>query len=141
MSISSDRMSGLFFLLLGLAVYFLVNPAYIETVDGGNLAPDTVPNIVALVIAFCGAVLVIKPTTHRIDDPRSIAITGFYVVLLSAGLYAMARFGFEYVAPVLAIAIMWMIGERRPLWLGFGAVGMPVIIWFLVTHALGRALP
>lgn len=138
---STDRASGLFFLLLGLAMYFLVNPNYIESVDGGNIAPSTVPNVVAIVIAFCGGLLALKPTNHSVGNLRSIARTGFYVGILVVGLYAMAWFGFEYVAPVLALAIMWTIGERRPFWLVFGAAGMPALIWFLVTMVLERALP
>lgn len=122
-------------------MYFIVNPKFIETIEGGSIAPATVPNIVCLVIAICGGFLAFKPTSFKISNVRSMATTGFYIALLSAGLYAMSWFGFEYVAPVLALAIMWAIGERRPLWLAFGAVGMPALIWFLVTQALGRALP
>jgi len=141
MDISADRVSGAFFFLFGLAMFFFVNPNYIETVDSGNISPNTLPNIIAIVIAVCGGLLILKPTTQRVRNPRSMAITGVYSAILAAGIYAMSLFGFEYVAPVLALAIMWMIGERRPLWLALGVVGMPAIIWFLVTHALGRALP
>ncbi len=70
-----------------------------------------------------------------------LMVTGAYTALLAAGIYTMSLFGFEYVAPVLALALMLMIGERRPLWLVLGTVVMPLIIWFLVTFALGRALP
>jgi putative tricarboxylic transport membrane protein len=141
MVVSADRVSGLFFLLLGLAMYFVVNPSYIESVDSGAISPSTVPNIVSIVIAVCGAFLVFKPSSHQVRDLRGMVTTGFYVGLLVVGLYTMSWIGFEYVAPVLALAIMWSIGERRPLWLAFGVVGMPLTIWFLVIHALGRALP
>ncbi len=141
MNISADRASGVFFLLFGLAMYFAVNPNYIEAVESGNIAPRTLPDTVSIIIAICGAVLVIKPTDQRVRNPVLMAKTGFYIVLLSVGIYAMSWFGFEYVAPLLAFAIMWFIGERRPFWLGLGVVGMPLLIWYLVTQLLGRALP
>lgn len=141
MNISADRLSGAFFLLFGLVMYFAVNPTYIEAVDGGNIAPNTLPNIISVVIAVAGGFLMFKPTKQRVRNPMLMAKTAFYVVLLAVGLYAMSWFGFEYVAPVLALAIMWFIGERRPFWLAIGVVGMPAIIWFLVTQLLGRALP
>jgi putative tricarboxylic transport membrane protein len=141
MGLNADRASGGFFLLFGLALYFLVIPDQVETVGGGNIAPSTLPNINSLIIAACGALLVLKPTAHQLRDPRQIALTGLYVAILAAGIYAMSWFGFEYVAPVLAAAIMWLIGERRPGWLVGGVVVMPLIIWFIVTYALGRALP
>lgn len=137
----ADRISGLFFMALGLAMYFWVNPNYIETVDGGNLSPDTLPNIISIILALAGAFVVIKPTKHQVRNPVLMAKTGLYIALLTAGIWAMSRFGFEYVAPVLALAIMWFIGERRPLWLGLGVIVMPAVIWFLVTQLLDRALP
>lgn len=141
MSTTADRISGLFIMVLGLVMYFWVNPTYIETVEGGNLSPDTLPNIISIILAFSGAVLAFKPTDHQLRNPALMAKTGLYVVLLIAGIWAMSWFGFEYVAPPLALAIMWLIGERRPAWLVLGVVGMPAIIWFLVTQLLGRALP
>lgn len=141
MTHAADRASGLFFLLFGLAMYFYVNPNYIETVDGGTIAPATMPNIVSIVIAVCGGLLIIKPTTQQMRNPALVAKTGLYVVVLIAGLFAMSWFGFEYVAPVLALTVMVLMGERRPLWLGLGVVVMPLTIWFLVTQVLERALP
>ncbi len=136
-----DRISGSFFLVLGLTLYFYVNPTYIETVDGGNLAPSTFPNILALIVAVCGAILLFKPTAQQAPDLRAMFITSTYVAMLVAGLYAMSKFGFEYVASVLALTIMLAIGERRPFWLLLGVVVIPALIWFLVTVVLGRALP
>lgn len=141
MDVSADRISGAFFLLFGLAMYFFVNPNYIETVDGGNIAPESLPNAVSLVIAISGGLLIFKPTSQQVRDLQSMAKTSLYVVLLVVGIYAMSWFGFEFVAPVMALAIMWFMGERRLLWLVLGTVAMPALIWFLVTHALGRALP
>jgi len=141
MGMNADRFSGAFFLVLGLAMYFYVIPNYVEHVDEGNIAPATMPNIISLILAFCGAVLVLKPTDFQMRDPALMAKTGLYVAVLVAGIWAMSKFGFEYVAPVLALAIMWFIGERRPLWLVLGVIVMPAIIWFLVTQTLGRGLP
>ena len=138
---SADRASGAFFFLFGLALLFIVHPNYIETPDGGSISPERVPNIIAMVIAGGGALLVFKPTEHQMRDPRAMAITGLYVGVLVLGLYAMSWLGFEIVGPLLAFVIMWFIGERRPLWLILGVVVMPALIWFLVTEVLGRALP
>ncbi|MGC1506746.1 MAG: tripartite tricarboxylate transporter TctB family protein [Sulfitobacter sp.] len=141
MRLSADRASGAFFLLFGLALYFLIIPVQTEDVPGANLAPDTVPNALAWVIVFFSAITVIKPTDFQIQSPRSFLVTGAYAGVLVVGIYAMSLFGFEWVAPPLALAIMWMIGERRPLWLLAGVILLPLLIWFLVTFPLGRALP
>jgi len=141
MGLNADRISGMFFFLFGLAMYFYVIPNYVESVDEGNIAPSTMPNIISVVLAASGALLILKPTAYQARNPILIARTALYVALLVAGIYGMSLFGFEYVAPILALAIMWVLGERRPLWLTLGVIIMPAIIWFLVTQVLGRALP
>ena len=122
---SSGRLTGAFFVLFGLAVYFLIIPAYVEQVDGGNLAPNTLPNAVSIVIAVCGALLMLKPTAHEPPNGRYFAAAAVYVAVLGAAIYAMSWFGFVYVASILALILMLMIGERRPLWLAAGVVVIP----------------
>lgn len=141
MQLSADRLSGAFFLLFGLAMYFLVIPTYVEVADEGNISPNTLPNWISIVITLCGAALVLKPTPYQTQDLRHFVVTGAYVAVLVVGIYAMSLFGFVYVAPMLALAIMIMIGERRPLWLFAGAIVMPAIIWFFVEYVLHRVLP
>lgn len=128
-------------MLFGLAMFFQVIPAYVEVTDEGNIAPSTLPNWISIIIALGGAALVLKPTDHQTQDMRAFLITAGYVAVLTIGIYTMSLFGFVYVGPILALAIMLMIGERRPLWLFAGAVAMPALIWFLVVHVLHRVLP
>lgn len=138
---SADRWTGAFFLLFGLAMYFMVIPAFVEVTDEGNIAPSTMPNWLSIIIALSGAALIVKPTQHQAHDLRTFLITGAYVVVLVIGIFAMSYLGFVYVGPILALAIMLMIGERRPFWLFAGTVIMPAIIWFFVQHVLHRVLP
>ena len=138
---SADRLSGAFFLLLGLTLYFAIIPAFVETAEDGNIAPATLPNLVSLIIALCGLLLVIKPTDHEIQNKRQLLVTAAYVVVLVIALYSISQFGFIYVAPVLALVLMLMIGERRWYWLGLGCLGMPAVIWLLVVQILDRSLP
>ncbi len=141
MTLSADRVSGAFFLFFGLALYFAIIPAQVETAEDGNIAPDTLPNIISLIIATGGLWLMVKPTAHQLQDRRFFLTTGAYVAILAGAIYAMSWFGFAYIAPVLAAVIMLMIGERRPPWLALGVIGMPAVIWVFVTYILDRSLP
>lgn len=141
MARSADRLSGAFCLLFGLAMYFAVIPVYVETAEGGNIAPETLPNLLSIVIAACGGWLVLKPTDHALHRPEQFARAALYGGVLALGIYAMSLWGFVVVAPVLALVLMGVIGERRPIWLGLGVLGMPAMIWAFVTLALDRALP
>ncbi|PHR96898.1 MAG: hypothetical protein COA78_28140 [Blastopirellula sp.] len=136
-----DRASGLFFLIFGLVMYFFVIPSQVELDEAGMLRPDTLPNALSVIIAICGAFVALKPAQVTLPPPRQMALTLVYVALLCVAIYAMAYFGFVYVSPVLALLIMLMIGERRPLWLLGGVLVLPSTIWFFVAQLLERSLP
>lgn len=138
---SADRASGAVFVLFGLVMYFIVNPGFIEDVDTGNIRPETVPNWLALIIAGCGALLVLRPTDHHGPDLRRSLRAALFLTVLCGGVWVMSHVGFVYAAPPLALAVMLLIGERRPLWLLLGVLGMPTLIWLLVEVLLDRPLP
>lgn len=141
MSTSADRISGAFFVLLAMALYFYVIPTFVEQAEDGNIAPATMPNLVAIVMGLCGVVVMIRPTAHETPDLRLMARAALFAGVIALAIYAMSWVGFVYVAPVFALILMGMIGERRLLWLLIGAAGMPGLIWFLVTQVLDRVLP
>lgn len=141
MPLPDDRVTGLAVLLLGLLLYFVVIPTYVASVSSGWVLPATIPNAVAVVLIVCGGLLMLKPTSHRSQGKRELAFAGLYYALFAAGLVLMSYTGFVYAAPLLALAIMLLTGERRPVWLGLGTIVMPAMIWFLVAHVLQRALP
>jgi putative tricarboxylic transport membrane protein len=139
--ISADRASGLFFFGFGLLMVLVVNPRFIEDVDTGNIRPETVPNWLALIIAACGAILAVRPADRRGLDWRQTGRAAVFLGILGFGIWAMSHVGFVIVAPPLVLAVMLLIGERRPAWLALGVGGMPALIWLLVDVLLGRPLP
>lgn len=136
-----DRWVGLFFIGVAALFYGAVIPWQIETVDYGWLKPRTLPRILAVIIAIAGLGLVLRPT----GDARPTSIpwlkSGLFAVCLIGALILIAQFGFVYVSPLMALVIMVLSGERRPLWLGLGVVVLPFVIWFCVVVLLGRPLP
>ncbi|MEM6466270.1 MAG: tripartite tricarboxylate transporter TctB family protein [Pseudomonadota bacterium] len=135
-----DRLSGLFFLLLGLGFYTVLIPISVEEADFGNISPETMPNIVAVIMAIAGAVLIIRPSSHELHGGSQFLRAGLFAVVLVVGVLALMRFSFLIAAPVLSLVIMLLIGERRPLWLLLGGVVMPTVNWVLVTQVLGRSI-
>lgn len=135
-----DRLSGLFFLLLGLGLYTVLIPISVEEADFGNISPETMPNIVAVIMAIAGAILIIRPSSHELHRGSQFLRAGLFAVVLVVGVLALMRFSFLIAAPVLSLVIMLLIGERRPLWLLLGGVVMPTVIWVLVTQVLGRSI-
>lgn len=136
----SDRLAGAFLLILGGLLLLIIIPWQVETVDYGWLRPRTMPSLLAGLLALCGLLLVLRPGTQ---PPRSAnwPRAALYAGLLIAGLALISRYGFLWVAPPLALALMWLAGERRWIWLAAGTMGTPAMIWLCVAILLERPLP
>ena len=138
---NANRLSGLVFVGFGLLPFTVVIPWQVETVAYGWLKPRTLPRILAVFMVICGAVLAIWPPADRAGRDIRWARAALFAALLVVALALMSRLGFVLVAPVMALAIMLLAGERRPLWLILGAGGMPALIWLVVARLLERPLP
>lgn len=137
----ADRLTGAFFILFGVTLYLWVIPWQVETADYGWLKPRTLPRILAVVLALCGAALIFKPVGDARPGHANWLRALVFAAVLVAGLALMGRLGFAYVAPVMAFALMWLAYERRWFWLATGALLMPAAIWFAVAILLERPLP
>ena len=146
--LSADRISGLVFLLAGLAMIFGVISAEVEMVDGGNIAPSTLPVALSAVLALGGGVLLARPIwlspadidKHHLPRWRHLVRGLGIVLVLAVALAAMSDLGFMVVAPALALTLMWISGERRWHWFAIGAGLVPAAIWVFVVQILGRQL-
>lgn len=141
MNLETDRIAGMVVATLGLVLLFVIFPIAIEDIDDGSIRPDTVPNVLAGILVICGIFLAVKPGEQVERSSQELMMVLLYLAVIPAGLFAMSRFGFAIVSPFLALAIMLIFGERRPIWLTLGAVGMPAAIWLLVVQILERPLP
>ena len=140
---SADRLSGVFFLLAGLVMIFGIIPAEVDMVEGGNIAPSTLPLAMSAVLSLGGGILLPQPAgrAHQALPPwhqmlRALAI----ILVLILAVLAMSRLGFLLVAPALALTLMWISGERRLRWFVLGTTMVPAAIWVFVVQILGRQL-
>ena len=140
MSPQTDRIVGLTLTILGLLLLFVIFPIAIEDIEGGSIQPNTLPNALAGFLVVCGIILALKPGRSPKREPKELMMVVFYLAIIAVGLFAMSRFGFVFISPFLGLAIMLLFGERRPLWLALGSLGMPAAIWFLVVQVLERSL-
>ncbi len=136
-----NRSSGLFFIAFGIFLYFVVIPYDTESVDYGWVRPQTVPNAMAWIIIIAGLAQLIRPTGSVSADIAKMSRAAMHLLIVAGGVLAISQFGFRLVSPLLALAIMLTVGERRPVWLALGVIGIPVLIWFVVAVLLGRPLP
>ena len=136
-----NRLSGLVVAMAGILLLFWIIPNQTETVAFGWLKPNTLPNIIAIVIIILGLFHFILPSGKaKFDIKLALRISLFFMITM-ASLYFMSIVGFLIAAPIMVMIVMILIGERRPLWLVSGIVLGPAAIWAAVDWLLNRPLP
>ena len=136
-----NRLSGLVVTLAGIILLFWIIPNHTETVAFGWLKPNTLPNIITIVIIILGLFHFILPSGKAEFDIKLALRIGLFFMITMASLYFMSVVGFLIAAPIMVMIVMILIGERRPLWLVSGIVLGPAAIWATVDLLLNRPLP
>jgi putative tricarboxylic transport membrane protein len=136
-----NRISATFFIVFALLMLFYIIPTQVEEVDYGWVSPATIPNlVVGFILVLACIQLFFTRTAPQLQLGVLLRACGFFCLGLST-LWAMSVFGFIYIAPLSALFIMLLIGERRILWLTIGSAVIPFIIWLIIDVLLNRQLP
>lgn len=136
-----NRLSGLMAVSIGLILCTFVIPAQTESVNYGATAPALFPMLGAGVMVAAGLWHWALPRGEvYFRLPYFMASVGL-ALLAAAGFGLILIFGYVVVAPAFILALMLTKGERRPIWLCFGGIAIPLFIWFLFVHVLERPLP
>lgn len=138
---SLNRLSGLFFTLFGLLLYFFITPAQTEMVDFGWLKPRVLPDIATCVIICGGFLHFIYPTGKTEINVRTTLRIGLFLIIILATLFLMKTVGYVVAAPAMILVLLLIIGERRVLWLSLATVFTPLLIWFSIVVLLNKSLP
>jgi len=136
-----NRLSGLVVAVTGGILLAWIIPRHTESVSFGWLQPATLPNITAVIILAAGLIQLIFPA-GRVDFDGAFSLrVALFFTIGTLGLVLMGFLGFIIAAPVLALVLMLIIGERRPPWMVGGILLLPAGIWFCVAYLLDRPLP
>lgn len=137
---TAERIVTLAIMAFGVIFLVRVIPAQVETVDYGRVVPATVPTITICIIIAAALVQFFSSRFTVQVNPLVCIRVALLVAVMTFAVWLMDRFGFEYIAPLLALAVMALIGERRWHWLMISGVCIPLGIWLIVEQLLDRVL-
>ena len=138
---SAERLVTVSIILFGMIFLLWVVPAQVEEVTYGRIVPSSLP-IACLFIITAFAVVQFFVSKHKIDIHLPTLFRAiFFTALMAASVWLMRKLGFVIVSPILALAVMIFVGEKRWYWLVLGGPILPIGIWFIVVHVLDRPLP
>ncbi len=136
-----SRASGLVCIIAGLVLYFLIIPAQIEVGEPALILPDTLPNAMALAMAFAGILILFESGEDHKADFRLLLRTFLFLAVLVVAFFLINQIGLLWTAPIMGGVIMILAHERRPVWILVGTVLVPFFMWLLFEVLLGRVLP
>lgn len=136
-----NRISGLVVALFGILILIWFIPQQTETADATWLTPATLPAITAVIMIISSLIQIIFPAGKNDFDLKLSLRAGLFLLLTVASLFLIIKLGFIYTAPVMMAVLMFMVGERRPVWLITGILLTPFTIWWVVESLLRRPLP
>ena len=137
-----ERFLGGITVLCGVLLLLYGIPAHVDDVETAIMSPRVFPQIAAWIFVIAGSVQFLfvksklKLPTRR-EFIRVLVVCG----LILAMTYLMDKFGYLVGAVSMMAVIMYMVYERRPLWLGIGIIIVPIAIWILFVIVLKRPLP
>jgi len=137
----TERVVGGLLAAAGLATAFWIIPAQTEPTPTAALPARAVPTVAAIGIAICGLLQAFKPIPIPNPAQEIARKTVLAIAICALTWFGLALFGFEVTAPLLAIGLMLLMGERRPLWLAIGGIVLPILIWTVFEIVLRRPLP
>ncbi|MBX2885928.1 MAG: tripartite tricarboxylate transporter TctB family protein [Granulosicoccus sp.] len=147
---SSDRITGIIIVFLGLATFFVLIPKGI--VVPGNLevlalSPDFWPRIVAVMFTLCGLVMCLQnhsaPSSDSLDIPVTSRIPRLAITLAALfGFYfAIPKLGMVAPAILLIFGMMFFSGERRWGLMIITAIFAPVLLYVFFVYVANIPIP
>ncbi|MCV6574418.1 MAG: tripartite tricarboxylate transporter TctB family protein [Cohaesibacter sp.] len=138
---NAERLMTALLLVCGLIFLVVVIPAQVEEVDYGRIGPGTLPRAIAIIVVLAAGIQLLCSRERVLIVPLVVLRSFVFVSLIVVSVYLMSLVGFEYIAPLLALGVMLLIGERRWYWLVSGCLIIPISSWLIVEQALNRVLP
>lgn len=137
----ANKITCVALICMSIILYLFVIPHQIEDpIFEGWTTPATVPNITVIGIAIMALIQFFNSKNPSHFDNK-VFIKSLLIAVFGLGaIWVMGKVGFLIVAPILSVAVMMLVGERRISWLALGAI-MPIGFWLLVVEILGRSLP
>ena len=137
----TERVVGGLLAAAGFATAFWLIPSHTELTPTAALPARAVPTVAAIGIAICGLVQAFKPIPIPNPAQGVATKTALAISICALTWVGLAFVGFEVTASLLAIGLMLLMGERRPLWLAIGGIVLPILIWTVFEIVLRRPLP
>lgn len=137
-----ERFLGGITALCGVLLLLYGIPANVEEVDNAIISPRFFPQIAAWIFVVAGSVqLLFLKSKLKLPSLPEFGRVLIVCVLILIMTFLMGKFGYLVGAMSMMVAIMYMVYERRPVWLGIAIVIVPIVIWVLFVIILKRPLP
>lgn len=132
---------------MGLLILLVIIPAQHIPPMMSSVSPDFYPRIGTVILLVGGLGMMFsgwRGAAAGIDSKKIYQAVRFCTLM--AVLFTITLMAFQWVhflagGWVLVVSTMWLLGERRPFYLGAVSLVSPFLIWLFIHVLLGRTLP
>lgn len=143
-----DAFAAVFAVALGVWIVFTTFTSDMISVSshiGGGIDAAGYPRLLGSVAIIIGALIALSvwlaaPVRSQDGEIRKLHCLGAFLALV-AYLVMLPWFGFFVSTPLLVVALMWMLGDRRPVVLAAVAVVTTAAFYVAFRHGAGILLP
>lgn len=144
----ANLVSGVFLIVFGLVMLFVIIPVQIEEGPPGMMSPRLVPQMMMALIVLLSIALVatnLRPGGPEDDGLSPISRDEVMAALKIGGVFALALVLFLTTGPLLAgivliLGALLVLGERRPIVLVLMPLGLIGGTYLLFYRVLGTAI-
>ncbi|MGZ9811643.1 tripartite tricarboxylate transporter TctB family protein [Pseudoroseicyclus sp. H15] len=137
-----DRVLGGLIALFGLYLLIWGIPANVAVHGDKHPSPRLFPQIGAWIMLLGGvAQAIFASGTSSLPPAREVGRFALVSVLTLGMVVLMEMFGYLVGAIALIAILMFVVNERRPLWIFVAVVAVPVGVWLFFEKLLDRPLP
>lgn len=145
----NDALFGLFFLLLGVVI--LVHVQSFSKIPGQQVGPALFPGLIAVGLAVCGLLLIVKGWSRRGDgawfvwepwtrSPRHVAAFLILFGVNVAYIVGVTSIGFIPLGIIYLVALFWVL-RVKPVWIVPIALIMTLAVHYAFYKLLRVPLP
>jgi len=151
----SDFIVGAVGLVFALAMIFLIVPGTIADVGKGFPGPRTLPNLYGWLLLILSCCMLFQASRKRNDkskiygreeetvtfDLQGVKRIAIILAVIIISVIALNFLPYIPVTIALLFALMYVLGQRKPLVLVGVSVIPPIVIYFFFTEGLRLVLP
>lgn len=138
--------AGIGAVMLGIALWFWLAAASIESQSRGLMSPLAFPKGISAMLGLCAVLMIVRSLMPAARTPGIVAVERPWFVFAAMGMAILYPLLISWLGYYLATGVwlppfLWIAGYRRPVGIALGTLGFLVFTRVVFQQVLGTPMP